>query len=88
MYFWDHKFENVRLNEKIYVSKLSRAFVLQCVFDLEKFNVLIFFSTNFSPPFMSLPVKIYMKRYDRNNKAHWTTNFLNSVLLFYFYVLF
>ena len=51
MYFWDHKFENVRLNEKIYVSKLSRAFVLQCVFDLEKFNVLIFFFTNFFSTF-------------------------------------
>ena len=32
--------------------------------------------------FIYLLVKIYMKRYDRHNKTHLATNFLNSVLWF------
>ena len=64
---------NIRLTKKnkSYVSKLPRAFVFWCAFDSAKFKVWIFFA------FMSLPVNIYKKRYDRHNETLWTTDFFN-----------
>ena len=56
---------------KLYVSKLPRAFVIRCVVDSAKFKLLIFLFFFFTcliffQFFMSLLVKIYMKRHDRH----------------------
>ena len=65
---------NKQTNKKFYVSKLLCVSV--------KFNKVQDFV------FCILYVKINMKRYDRHNKTHWTTDFLNSGLWFIMFVLY
>ena len=49
----------------------------RCVFWFSKIQAFIFF------PFLIFFSKIYwLKRYERHNKTHWTSNFLNSMLWF------
>ena len=65
---------------KLYVSKLPRAFVFRCAFDSAKFKVLILFACLiFFQFFMNLLVIIYMKRHERHNITLCTTDFLISV---------
>ena len=44
----EKKKEKIRLKKKIYVSKLPRAFVFRCVFDLAKFEIFFFLFLYFS----------------------------------------
>ena len=62
---------------KLYVSKLPRAFIFWCAFDWAKLKLWIFFACLL---FFSVLWTWYRwKRHDRHNKTLWTTDFINSV---------
>ena len=55
------------------LKKSLKAFIFLCVFDSAKFK--------FLNPLLFPKKYTFKKRYERHNKTHWTTNFLNFVLL-------
>ena len=66
---------------KSYVSKLPRTCFSVRVWFSKILGLIFFFFAwlIFASFFMNLLVKIYKKRYDRQNETLWTTDFFNSV---------